>query len=285
MAQVIDGQKVADQIKMALRIEARKDPKLDPTLHAILVGDNPASRIYVSMKKKACEEVGFRSEIHALPETVSEQKLIDLINQLNDDDGVNAILVQLPLPKHINKEIIFGTLSPLKDVDCFHPTNMGLLVVGQPFFKPCTPAGILSLLETYNIPLEGKHAVIMGRSTLVGKPVALLLLEKNCTVTVCHSKTKNLFDLAQTADILVVAVGKPEFIKADHVKKGAVVIDVGIHKLNGKKIVGDVAFDEVSKKASWITPVPGGVGPMTIAMLLHNTYQAAILQRGKDEPS
>jgi len=285
MAEIIDGQKVAEQIKIALKIEARKDPQLDPRLDAVLVGGNPASQIYVSMKKKACEAVGFRSEIHVLPETTSEQKLIDKINQLNDDDNVNGILVQLPLPKHINKEIIFGTLSPLKDVDCFHPTNMGLLVVGQPFFKPCTPAGILNLLEAYKIPLEGKHAVVIGRSTLVGKPVALLLLEKHCTVTICHSKTKNLFDLTKNADILVVAAGQPEFIKADAVKKGATVIDVGIHKLNGKKTVGDVAFDEVSKKASWITPVPGGVGPMTIAMLLHNTYQAAILQRGKDELS
>ena len=285
MAEIIDGHKVAEQIKIALKIETRKDPQLDPRLDAVLVGGTPASQIYVSMKKKACEAVGFRSEIHVLPETTSEQKLIDKINQLNDDDNVNGILVQLPLPKHINKEIIFGTLSPLKDVDCFHPTNMGLLVVGQPFFKPCTPAGIINLLEAYKIPLEGKHAVVIGRSTLVGKPVALLLLEKNCTVTICHSKTKNLFDLTKNADILVVAAGQPEFIKADAVKKGAAVIDVGIHKLNGKKIVGDVAFDEVSKKASWITPVPGGVGPMTIAMLLHNTYQAAILQRGKDEPS
>ncbi len=220
-----------------------------------------------------------KSNVHALSENTSEKELLDLITKLNQNKEVNGILLQLPLPSHLKKDSFFSTISPLKDVDCFHPINTGLLFEGRSFFKPCTPLGIIRLLEATGVSLEGKHAVVLGRSTLVGKPVALLLLEKNCTVTLCHSKTKNIFDITKQADILIAAMGKPQFIKGGAIKENAIIIDVGINRLENKKLVGDVDFDSASSKTSWITPVPGGVGPMTIAMLLSNTILALKLQK------
>jgi methylenetetrahydrofolate dehydrogenase (NADP+) / methenyltetrahydrofolate cyclohydrolase len=281
MNHILDGKKIAEQEKQSLKELIAQLKDITPRLDAILIGNNPASKIYVSMKKKACESIGMKSEIHELPEDTNEAALLKLIQELNNKEDVHGILLQLPLPAHLNKENFLNSISPLKDVDCFHPINMGLLLEGKSFFKPCTPLGIIKLLESTGENLEGKHAVIIGRSMLVGKPISLLLLEKNCTVTICHSKTKDISSVTKNADILVVAIGKPHFLNGDAIKEGAIVIDVGINRTADKKIVGDVDFKSAKEKASWITPVPGGVGPMTIAMLLHNTVRAAHLQQEK----
>ena len=245
----------------------------------IIVGDDPASRVYVNNKKKACEQIGVYSEEYALPAETTEQELLDLIEKLNNDKKINGILVQLPVPKHINEETIINAIDPKKDVDAFHPVNVGKIMVGNFDFVPCTPAGVMELIKESGIDVEGKECVVVGRSNIVGKPQAMLLLHKNGTVTVCHSRTKNLKEKTLQADILVAAVGIPEFIKGDMVKPGAVVIDVGINRVADKKLVGDVDFEACEKVASAITPVPGGVGPMTIAMLMKNTVKAALIQQ------
>ncbi len=245
----------------------------------IIVGDDTASRVYVNNKKKACEQIGVYSEEYALPAETTEQELLNLIEKLNKDKKINGILVQLPVPKHINEETIINAIDPKKDVDAFHPVNVGKIMVGNFDFVPCTPAGVMELIKESGIDVEGKECVVVGRSNIVGKPQAMLLLHKNGTVTVCHSRTKNLKEKTLQADILVAAVGIPEFIKGDMVKPGAVVIDVGINRVADKKLVGDVDFEACEKIASAITPVPGGVGPMTIAMLMKNTVKAALIQQ------
>ena len=242
----------------------------------MLVGEDPASQIYVGRKAKACAEVGFLSHEYRLPTATDEEKLLKIINKLNKDKSIHGILVQLPLPKHISTEKIIAAIDPHKDVDGFHPYNVGGLVTGTPLFVSCTPRGIMELLARSGIELTGKEAVVVGRSNIVGKPMALLLLAQNATVTMCHSKTKDLGLVTGRADVLIAAIGKPHMIKANMVKEGAVVIDVGVNRLENGKLAGDVAFDEVAAKASFITPVPGGVGPMTIAMLMKNTLDAAL---------
>ena len=273
---IIDGKKVSSHIKDNIAAEVKmlknKTGKT-PGLAVVLVGDDPASAVYVKNKNKTCKNIGFQSFEHILPENTSEDKLLNLINELNNDDQVNGILVQLPLPSHISSKKILVSINPQKDVDGFHLENVGRLVTGNALFKPCTPAGIIKLLDEYKIEIEGKNAVIIGRSNIVGKPVSFLLLERNATVTICHSRTKDLPSITRSADILIAAIGKPNFVSLDMVKNNAVVIDVGINRLDGK-LVGDVDFASVSKQASLITPVPGGVGPMTIAMLMENTLQA-----------
>ena len=273
---IIDGKKVSSHIKDNIAAEVKilknKTGKT-PGLAVVLVGDDPASAVYVKNKNKTCKNIGFQSFEHILPENTSEDKLLNLINELNNDDQVNGILVQLPLPSHISSSKILVSINPQKDVDGFHLENVGRLVTGNALFKPCTPAGIIKLLDEYKIEIEGKNAVIIGRSNIVGKPVSFLLLERNATVTICHSRTKDLPSITRSADILIAAIGKPNFVSLDMVKNNAVVIDVGINRLDGK-LVGDVDFTSVSKQASLITPVPGGVGPMTIAMLMENTLQA-----------
>lgn len=248
-----------------------------PGLTVVLVGDNPASKVYVDRKHKACQECAIRSEVIRLPEDTSEQELLAVIDKLNRDPSTHGILVQLPLPRHINTENVLARIGPDKDVDGFHPINVGNLSVGREALIPCTPNGVVKMLDIAGIPVEGKKAVIIGRSNIVGKPMLQLLLARNATVTVCHSRTKNLAEVAREADILVAAIGKPNFVTADMVQEGAVVIDVGINRV-GEKLVGDVDFEAVKAKASAITPVPGGVGPLTIAMLLLNTLKAANLQ-------
>mgnify|MGYP006420417451 FL=1 len=273
---IIDGKKVSSHIKDNIAAEVKilknKTGKT-PGLAVVLVGDDPASAVYVKNKNKTCKNIGFQSFEHILSENTSEDKLLNLINELNNDDQVNGILVQLPLPSHISSKTILVSINPQKDVDGFHLENVGRLVTGNALFKPCTPAGIIKLLDEYKIEIEGKNAVIIGRSNIVGKPVSFLLLERNATVTICHSRTKDLPSITRSADILIAAIGKPNFVSLDMVKNNAVVIDVGINRLDGK-LVGDVDFTSVSKQASLITPVPGGVGPMTIAMLMENTLQA-----------
>ena len=273
---IIDGKKVSSHIKDNIAAEVKmlknKTGKT-PGLAVVLVGDDPASAVYVKNKNKTCKNIGFQSFEHILPENTSEDKLLNLINELNNDDQVNGILVQLPLPSHISSKKILVSINPQKDVDGFHLENVGRLVTGNALFKPCTPAGIIKLLDEYKIEIEGKNAVIIGRSNIVGKPVSFLLLERNATVTICHSRTKDLPSITRSADILIAAIGKPNFVSLDMVKINSVVIDVGINRLDGK-LVGDVDFASVSKQASLITPVPGGVGPMTIAMLMENTLQA-----------
>ena len=273
---IIDGKKVSSHIKDNIAAEVKilknKTGKT-PGLAVVLVGDDPASAVYVKNKNKTCKNIGFQSFEHILPKNTSEDKLLNLINELNNDDQVNGILVQLPLPSHISSKKILVSINPQKDVDGFHLENVGRLVTGNALFKPCTPAGIIKLLDEYKIEIEGKNAVIIGRSNIVGKPVSFLLLERNATVTICHSRTKDLPSITRSADILIAAIGKPNFVSLDMVKNNAVVIDVGINRLDGK-LVGDVDFASVSKQASLITPVPGGVGPMTIAMLMENTLQA-----------
>ena len=273
---IIDGKKVSSHIKDNIAAEVKilknKTGKT-PGLAVVLVGDDPASAVYVKNKNKTCKNIGFQSFEHILSENTSEDKLLNLINELNNDDQVNGILVQLPLPSHISSKKILVSINPQKDVDGFHLENVGRLVTGNALFKPCTPAGIIKLLDEYKIEIEGKNAVIIGRSNIVGKPVSFLFLERNATVTICHSRTKDLPSITRSADILIAAIGKPNFVSLDMVKNNAVVIDVGINRLDGK-LVGDVDFASVSKQASLITPVPGGVGPMTIAMLMENTLQA-----------
>lgn len=291
---LIDGKKVASEIRNELKekiIQLKNEGKNVPGLVAIIVGDDPASHIYVSSKSKACEEIGMKSKIEKLNNNISENELLTLIKSYNQNPEYHGILVQLPLPKHINEDIVIETISPQKDVDGFHPISVGNLVIGKDTFASCTPAGIQELLVRYNIETEGKHLVVVGRSNIVGKPIANIMLQKakgaNSIVTIVHSAAKDISNYTKQADILIAAIGKPEMIKADMVKDGVVVIDVGINRVEditrpkGYRIVGDVDFENVSKKASYITPVPGGVGPMTIAMLLSNTFKAYKLYGGK----
>ena len=279
MVNIIDGNKIAQDIRNEVRLSAlelKEQKEIIPGLAVVLVGEDPASQIYVGRKAKACAEVGFLSREYRLPTATDEEKLLKIINKLNKDKSVHGILVQLPLPKHISTEKIIAAIDPHKDVDGFHPYNVGGLVTGTPLFVSCTPRGIMELLARSAIELTGKEAVVVGRSNIVGKPMALLLLAQNATVTMCHSKTKDLGLVTGRADVLIAAIGKPQMIKANMVKEGAVVIDVGVNRLDNGKLAGDVAFDEVAAKASFITPVPGGVGPMTIAMLMKNTLDAAL---------
>ena len=276
MAIIIDGKEVAkekrEQIKK--RVKELKMKGKSVGLAVIIVGENPASRVYVNNKKKGCLEVGIESYEYALPESTTEKELKALVEKLNNDDRVNGILCQLPLPKHINEDAVINTISPEKDVDAFHPENVGHIMIGDYTFLPCTPAGIMEMLKFYNISVSGKKCVVIGRSNIVGKPMAMLLLKENGTVEICHSKTENLKEETLSADILVAAVGKTRFVTEDMVKQGAVVIDVGMNRDEEGKLCGDVDFVNVEKKASYITPVPGGVGPMTITMLLENTVRA-----------
>lgn len=278
MANIIDGKAISAQVReeIAQRVIIYNERTgKRPGLAVVIVGDNPASQVYVRNKKKACEQVGFNSWVYELPEETTQDGLNDLIDKLNADNEVHGILVQLPLPKHLDEEQIILRIRPEKDVDAFHPYNVGRITIGNPAFLPCTPAGIMELLKRSGIEIAGKECVVVGRSNIVGKPMALLLLAENGTVTVCHSKTKDLKDVCKRADILVVAIGKADFITADMVKEGAVVIDVGMNRNAEGKLTGDVDFKSVSEVASYITPVPGGVGPMTITMLLQNTLTAA----------
>ena len=279
---ILDGKLVAQRIKdeMAQKVAELKTKGISVGLTVIIVGDDPASRVYVNSKKKACEALGITSQEFALPADTTEAELLALVEKLNQDDSVNGILVQLPLPKHINEETVINTIDPKKDVDAFHPQNVGKIMIGNYDFLPCTPAGVMELIKESGIDVTGKECVVLGRSNIVGKPQAMLLLHQNGTVTVCHSRTQNLKEVTKRADILVAAIGKPNFVTADMVKEGAVVIDVGINRLPDKTLCGDVDFAEVSKVAAAITPVPGGVGPMTIAMLMKNTVTAAICQNG-----
>ena len=276
MAYIIDGKKISQEIKDELKekVTFLKAEGKKATLAVIQVGNDPASSVYVNNKKKACAYIGIESLSYELPEETTEQELLDLVERLNKDDAVHGILVQLPVPKHIDGDKIIQTISPKKDVDGFHPENVGNLVIGEKGFVSCTPAGIIQLLKRSNIEIAGKNCVVIGRSNIVGKPMALLMLRENATVTIAHSKTQNLKELCKTADILIVAIGKPQFITAEYVKEGAVIIDVGIHRDENNKLCGDVKYDEVEPLASAITPVPGGVGPMTIAMLMNNCVEA-----------
>lgn len=280
MAKILSGKEVSARIKSKLteEVSALKQKGIFPGLAVVIVGDDPASRVYVNSKKKACEELGIYSEEYALPGTAEPQELFHLIDLLNHKKEINGILVQLPLPKQFNEEEVIQAIDPKKDVDAFHPVNVGKIMVGNYDFVPCTPAGVMELIKESGISIEGKECVVVGRSNIVGKPQAMLLLHQNGTVTICHSRTKNLKETVKRADIVVAAVGKPKFITADMIKEGAVVIDVGINRIAEKKLVGDVDFEECEKVAGAITPVPGGVGPMTIAMLMRNTVKAARIQ-------
>ena len=278
MAEIISGKLVSQEVRKNITREVaefKEKTGVTPGLAVILVGNNPASCVYVRNKHKACLEVGMNSYEINMPETTTEAELLSKIEELNHDTSVHGILVQLPLPKHISEETVLNAISPKKDVDAFHPTNVGKIVSGKYDFLPCTPAGIMELLHFYNVDITGKECVVIGRSNIVGKPMALLLLAENGTVTVCHSKTKNLSEVTKRADILVVAIGRANFVTKDMVKEGAVVIDVGINRLDDGKLAGDVDFQSVEPIVSKITPVPGGVGPMTITMLLKNTLTAA----------
>lgn len=279
MATIIDGKLVSASVKAEIKEAVAKlsQKNITVTLAVILVGDNAASQVYVNNKKKTCEELGIISKSFILPESYGQENLLKLIEELNNDATINGILCQLPLPDNYNEQAIIEAINPIKDVDAFHPVNVGCIVTGDYTFLPCTPAGIMKMLDYYNIDINGKNCVVVGRSNIVGKPMSLLLLHKNGTVTICHSKTKNLVEVCQQADILVAAVGKPKFITENMVKEGAVVIDVGINRVDGK-LVGDVDFENTKDKCSFITPVPGGVGPMTIAMLMANTVTAAKIQ-------
>ncbi len=283
-AKLIDGKAIAASIRNQLVAEVaafRESTSIVPKLAAVLVGDDPASQVYVRNKEQACAKIGMASELFRLPATTTQAELLDLVAKLNSDTSIHGILVQLPLPRHINETTVLDAVNPLKDVDCFHPENVGLMVQGRPRFRPCTPHGVQVLLQESGTVVDGAHVVVLGRSEIVGKPVAMMLVQKgetaNATVTICHSRTQNLTEIIRSADILIAAIGKPEFVTAEMVKPGAVVIDVGINRVD-ERLVGDVAFDAVSQVASAITPVPGGVGPMTIAMLLKNTLTAARIQ-------
>lgn len=280
VARILEGKVFAAQIKDDLKVELaelREANGITPGLAVIIVGDDPASRVYVANKHKACEELGIYSEVIRMPENVTKQELLEKIQHLNKDKNIHGILVQLPLPNHIkaDEKEIMNSINPDKDVDGFHPVNVGKLGIGEEYLVPCTPHGCIKMLELAQIPISGKRAVVIGRSNIVGKPMFNLLLARNATVTICHSRTENLAELTRQADILVAAIGKPRFVKKDMVKPGAVVIDVGINRIAEKKLVGDVDFEEVKDVAGAITPVPGGVGLLTIAMLLHNTVKAA----------
>lgn len=276
MAKLIDGKKISQEIKDELKekVAALKAKGRTGALAVIQVGEDPASSVYVRNKKNACAYIGIESLAYELPESTSEEELLKLIDELNNKEEVKGILVQLPLPSHICEDKVIQAISPKKDVDGFHPQSVGSMTIGEKGFLSCTPAGIIQLLKRSNVEIEGKHCVVIGRSNIVGKPMALLMLRENATVTIAHSKTKNLQKICKQADILIVAIGKPRFIGAEYVKEGAVVIDVGIHRNENNKLCGDVKFDEVEPVAAAITPVPGGVGPMTIAMLMNNCVQS-----------
>ncbi|PEC84636.1 bifunctional methylenetetrahydrofolate dehydrogenase/methenyltetrahydrofolate cyclohydrolase FolD [Bacillus cereus] len=277
VAVIIKGNEVAEKKRTQLTEEVvkLKEQGIVPGLAVILVGEDPASRSYVKGKEKGCEQVGIYSELIELPETITEERLLAEIDRLNGDDRINGILVQLPLPKHIEEKAIIERISPEKDVDGFHPISVGRMMTGQDTFLPCTPHGIVELVKETNLDISGKHVVVVGRSNIVGKPVGQLFLNENATVTYCHSKTQNMKELTKLADILIVAVGRPKMVTADYIKEGAVVIDVGVNRLETGKLCGDVDFDNVLDVAGYITPVPKGVGPMTITMLLHNTVESA----------
>lgn len=280
MAEIISGKEVAAVLNegTAAKVAELKNKGIGVSLAVIIVGDDPASKVYVDNKKKACEKLGITSYEYVLPESTTQEELMQTVKELNERADVNGILCQLPLPKHLDSNVVIDAIAPEKDVDCFSPTNVGLLNIGRGRLSPCTPAGIMDMLEYKNISVSGKHCVVIGRSNIVGKPMSALLLAADATVTVCHSKTQNLKEITKTADVLIAAVGRPKFVTADMVKDGAVVIDVGIHRTESGKLCGDVDFDSVEPKASYITPVPGGVGPMTIARLMRNTVTAAKLQ-------
>lgn len=285
MAKIIDGKAVSAKVKEQVRKEAEilKQKGIEIGLAVVIVGDNPASRVYVNNKKKACAEVGFTSYEYALPEETTEAELLELVEKLNNDDRVNGILVQLPLPKQINDNAIINAIRPDKDVDAFHPENVGHIMIGDFSFLPCTPAGVMELIAETGVDVCGKNCVVIGRSNIVGKPMAMLLLHKNVTVTICHSRTKNLAEICSQADILVAAVGKAGFVTPDMIKEGAVVIDVGMNRNAEGKLCGDVDYAACFDKAGYITPVPGGVGPMTIAMLMRNTLTAAKIKNNITE--
>ena len=277
MAKIIDGKQIAKEVRAEIAAECAELKKkgIIPGLAVVIVGTDPASQVYVRNKKKACEEVGFRSEVFELPEETTEEELLALVKKLNEDVNIHGILVQLPLPEHLDDEVIIANIDPKKDVDAFHPSNVGKIMIGNYDFLPCTPAGVMVLLEKSGIDVSGKECVVVGRSNIVGKPQAMLLLHANGTVTICHSRTKDLAEVTRRADILVVAIGKADFITGYMVKDGAVVIDGGMNRKADGKLTGDVDFATVEPKASYITPVPGGVGPMTITMLLRNTLTSA----------
>lgn len=277
-ANIIDGKAISAAVKEQVRGEIARDG-LKVGLAVVIVGDDPASRVYVNNKKKACEFCRIKSYEYALPAETTQEELLELVDTLNADANVNGILVQLPLPKHLDEKAVIERISPNKDVDAFHESNVGRIMIGNYSFLPCTPAGCMELIHSTGVEVSGKECVVIGRSNIVGKPMAMLLLHENGTVTVCHSKTHDLAEVCRRADILIAAVGRPNFVTADMVKPGAVVIDVGINRLDNGKLCGDVKFDEVSEVAGWITPVPGGVGPMTIAMLMRNTVTAARIQK------
>ena len=281
MAVIIDGKAVTAKVREEIKNESaafEKETGIKPGLAVIIVGDDPASQVYVRNKGKACEEVGFYSEIHRLPAETTEEELLTLVHSLNENDKIHGILVQSPLPKHLDEALIVNNIRYEKDVDAFHPVNVGKIMIGDYNFLPCTPAGVMELLKAYDIDVCGKEVAVVGRSNIVGKPQAMLMLHANATVTICHSRTKNLSEVLNRADIVVMAIGKAKFLKADMIKEGAVIIDVGMNRDENGKLCGDVDFEACEKKASYITPVPGGVGPMTITMLMKNTLTAARTQ-------
>ena len=280
MAQIIDGKKVSAEVKarVAAEVAALKEKGVTPGLAVIIVGDDSASQVYVRNKEKACAETGMYSEKYALPAETTQEELLNLVKELNGKKEISGILCQLPLPSHLNSDIVINAIDPIKDVDAFHPVNVGKIMIGDYAFLPCTPAGVMELIKSAGVDPEGKNCVVVGRSNIVGKPMAMLLLNKNATVTICHSKTVNLAEITKQADILVAAVGRAKFITGDMIKPGAVVIDVGMNRDENGKLCGDVDFESAEKTAGAITPVPGGVGPMTIAMLMENTLTAAKIQ-------
>ena len=282
MANIIDGKAVSAQVKENIKAEAAelKAKGIEIGLAVVIVGDDPASQVYVRNKEKACEYVGFNAYKYALPAETTEEELLALVDKLNNDDNVDGILVQLPLPKHLDDKLIINNIRPDKDVDAFHPVNVGKIMIGDYSFLPCTPAGVMELIHSTGVVVSGKKCVVVGRSNIVGKPMAMLLLHESGTVTICHSKTQDLKEVCSQADILVAAVGRPKMITADYVKEGAVVIDVGMDRDENGKLCGDVDFEDCKEKAGYITPVPGGVGPMTIAMLMKNTLTAGKLHKG-----
>ncbi len=282
MSNIINGKEVSANVKAEIKKEVAvlKEKNIEVGLTVVIVGNNSASRVYVNAKKKACEETGVNSYEYALPEETTQQELVELVKKLNKDENVNGILVQLPLPKHIDENAIINTITPDKDVDAFHPVNVGKIMIGDYSFLPCTPAGVMELIKSTGVTIAGKECVVVGRSNIVGKPMSMLLLHQSGTVTICHSKTKDLKAACKRADILIAAVGVPNLITADMVKEGAVVIDVGMNRLDNGKLCGDVDFENVKEVAGYITPVPGGVGPMTIAMLMKNTLTSAKIKNG-----
>jgi len=280
MALIIDGKKISAELKDELKVQVAqlKENGIEITLAVVQVGSDPASSVYVGNKKKACEYIGIKSLAYEIPDSTTQVELLTLVERLNTDPSVNGILVQLPLPRHIDEDTVIKTIAPSKDVDGFHPESVGALSIGQKGFVSCTPAGVIQLLKRSGIEIEGKECVIIGRSNIVGKPMALLMLRENATVTICHSRTRNLKEVAKRADILIVAIGKPLFVNKDFVKEGAVVIDVGVHRNENNKLCGDVDYEDVLPYVSAITPVPGGVGPMTIAMLMKNCVESALVK-------